>query len=70
MIEFKMAAKSNIFVNIQYTLFYWKKPYIKEYAIAVQAMKDRIKQDIEKAANKISENRNPNIGIKKGLYLV
>ena len=64
----KSAAK-----DIQNTLFYWGVPYIKEYGIAVQAMswdqvseqkKDRIKQDIKKLANKISNHQNPHAGIK------
>lgn len=59
--------------DIQNTLFYWGVPYIKEYGIAVQAMsweqvsdkkKERIKQDIEKLAKKISNNRNTRIGFK------
>ena len=64
----KSAAK-----DIQNTLFYWGVPYIKEYGIAVQAMswdqvseqkKDRIKQDIKKLTNKISNHQNPHAGIK------
>ena len=59
--------------DIQNTLFYWGVPYIKEYGIAVQAMsweqvsdkkKARIKQDIEKLANKISNKRNVYVGFK------
>ena len=59
--------------DIQNTLFYWGVPYIKEYGIAVQAMsweqvsdkkKDRIKQDIEKLAKKISNNQNIRVGFK------
>lgn len=59
--------------DIQNTLFYWGVPYIKEYGIAVQAMsweqvsdkkKARIKQDIKKLANKISNKRNVYVGFK------
>ena len=59
--------------DIQNTLFYWGVPYIKEYGIAVQAMsceqvsdkkKARIKQDIEKLENKISNKRNVYVGFK------
>lgn len=59
--------------EIQNALFYWGVPYIKEYGVAVQAMcweqvsdkkKERIKQDIEKLANKIANNPNPLAGIK------
>lgn len=59
--------------DIQNALFYWGVPYIKEYGIAVQAMsweqvsdkkKNRIKQDILKLANKISNHQNPHVGIK------
>lgn len=59
--------------DIQNALFYWGVPYIKEYGIAIQAMsweqvsdkkKERIKQDIEKLANKISNDRKPHVGIK------
>ena len=59
--------------DIQKTLFYWGVPYIKEYGIAVQAMsweqvsdkkKARIKQDIKKLANKISNKRNVYVGFK------
>lgn len=59
--------------DIQNTLFYWGVPYIKEYGIAVQAMsweqvsdkkKDKIKQDIEKLARKISKTQQPCVGFK------
>lgn len=59
--------------DIQNTLFYWGVPYVKEYSIAVQAMgweqvsekkKNRIKQDIEKLANKILKKEVPHVGIK------
>ena len=59
--------------DIQNTSFYWGVPYIKEYGIAVQAMsweqvsdkkKARIKQDIEKLENKISNKRNVYVGFK------
>ena len=59
--------------DIQTSLFYWGVPYIKEYGIAVQAMswdqvsdkkKARIKQDIKKLANKISNKRNVCVGFK------
>ncbi len=59
--------------DIQNALFYWGVPYIKEYGVAVQAMcweqvsdkkKERIKQDIEKLANKIANNPNPRVGTK------
>ncbi|MFR0985732.1 MAG: flavodoxin family protein [Frisingicoccus sp.] len=64
--------------DIQNTLFYWGVPYIKEYGIAVQAMsweqvsdkkKARIKQDIEKLANKISNKRNVYVVSKLSLCL-
>lgn len=59
--------------DIQNTLFYWGVPYIKEYGIAVQAMsweqvsdkkKDKIKQDIEKLARRISKTQQPCVGFK------
>lgn len=59
--------------DVQNTLFYWGVPYIKEYGIALQAMsweqvsdkkKDRIKQDMEKLARKLSNNRKIHVGFK------
>lgn len=64
----KSAAK-----DIKNALFYWGVPYIKEYGIGIQAMnweqvsdkkKERIKQDIERLARKISNRKKVRVSFK------
>ncbi len=59
--------------EIQTMLFYWGVPYIREYGISVQAMnwdqvsdkkKRRIKQDMERLANRIARHQSPQVGFK------
>lgn len=59
--------------DIKNALFYWGVPYIKEYGIGIQAMnweqvsdkkKERIKQDVERLARRISDNKKIHIGFK------
>lgn len=67
------AGTKTAMKDIANTLFYWGVPYVKQYGVAVQAMrwedvaekkKANVKQDIEKLAIAIKAKRKIRVGLK------
>lgn len=67
------AGTKSAMKDITNTLFYWGVPYVKQYGVAVQAMrwedvaekkKANIKHDVEKLARAIKAKAKPRVGLK------